>query len=207
MNISGILLIQEAKGVDNYVIITRKLNTNSEIVLEIDGVEKRPGDYFSIFTHNYRFIMVGSFPLILRVITPCLVRGTLILTARGFKKIETLNEGNIIITHRGKPSAILKISRQLIKWTSTLASDKIVYKIKGNTPIYISAWHKIKQPDGRMLEARFCNLEIADPSEYCDKNGMFEFYHIHLANWSENHLIVSDGSQVGVIVESWSGKY
>jgi hypothetical protein len=58
-----------------------------------------------------------------------------------------------------------------------------------------------------MLEARFCKLEIADPSEYCDKNGMFEFYHIHLANWSENHLIVSDGSQVGVIVESWSGKY
>ena len=207
MNISSILLIQLADGVDQYIIVERKLNISNEIVLEIGGVEKRPGDYFSFFTHNYRFVMVGSFPLILRVITPCLVRGALILTPRGYKKIETLTEGNLIITHRGKPSAILKISRQLIKWTNTLPSDKIVFRINGKTPIYISAWHKIRQQDGRMVEARFCNLPVANPSEYCDSNGMFEFYHINIANWSENHLIVSDGSQVGVIVESWSGKY
>jgi hypothetical protein len=207
MNISSIILIQLADGVDQYIIVERKVNATNEIVLEIDGIEKRPGDYFSFFTHNYRFVMVGSFPLILRVITPCLVRGSLILTPRGYKKIETLTEGNVIITHRGKPSAILKVSRQLIKWTNTLPSDKIVFRINGKTPIYISAWHKIRQQDGRMVEARFCNLPVADPSEYCDKDGAFEFYHINVANWSENHLVVSDGSQVGVIVESWSGKY
>ena len=102
---------------------------------------------------------------------------------------------------------ILKCSKQKIQWVTSLPQDKLVYKIEGKKPIYLTAWHKVMQQDGSMIEAMKCGLPLANKSEYCDEEDFYEIYHINVKNWYLNNLVVDDGSISGKIVESWSGDF
>ena len=186
-------------------VITTTTTTQAPITVGPDV--KSYGDYFQIGTKWYKYIMAGSYPLILTTTTPCLLKGSSILTPSGYKLIETLSEGDFIVTHDGNIMPILKCSKQRIQWVTSLPQDKLVYKIEGKKPIYLTAWHKVMQQDGSMIEAMKCGLPLANKSEYCDEDDVYEIYHINVKNWYLNNLVVDDGSISGKIVESWSGDF
>jgi hypothetical protein len=154
---------------------------------------------------NWWFIRTNGFPIISRVapVVPCLLKGTQVLTPDGYKSIETLSTSDIILNHDKNPMPIKKISNRKIRWEENLSDDKRIFKIEGPEPIYLTGYHKVRLDDGTFQEAHNCYLPFAKKEEYVDKNGDFEIYHIHVDDWSNNHLIVNGGK----VVESWSGEY
>jgi len=166
-----------------------------------------PGEFFKLRNQWYHFLIPvsggGNFILLQAVAAPCLLKGTNILTPHGFLKIETLKEDDIILNHELVPISIRKISKMVITWSKTMPADHWVFKIPGPDPVFLTCWHKIRQPDGSFLEACYCELPWAWKEEYVEEDGTFTIYHIHVDDWTNNHLIVNDGH----VVESWSGVY
>jgi len=147
----------------------------------------------------------GGFPLLSNnePVVPCLLKGTKILTPDGYKAIESLINSDIILNHINRPVPIVKISNRKIKWRENLSDDKKIFKIDGAEPIYLTGYHKVRLEDGTFQEAHNCYLPYAKKEEYVDETDCFEIFHIHVDDWSNNHLIVNGGK----VVESWSGEY
>jgi hypothetical protein len=165
-----------------------------------------PGQTFQLIGQWYRFsipITEGNLILLQAIAAPCLLKGTNILTPRGFLKIETLIEDDTILNHEKVPVQIRKISKMVITWSKSMPADHWVFKIPGPDPVFLTCWHKIRRPDGTFLEACYCELPWAWKEEYVEEDGTFTIYHIHVDDWANNHLIVNGGQ----VVESWSGVY
>jgi len=145
----------------------------------------------------------------------CLLKGTKIRTPRGYKNIETLKVGDIVLSHNKKKVKIIKVHKWDIDWNDNMNSASRVYVLENNkNKSYLSAYHKfmnkeyinstnkIKIVKNNMVEACNGNLRLARKDEICDRNDMYQLYNIQLENHEVNHLIINDG----MIVESWDGK-
>jgi len=198
-------------------MITFKRNSNNKLAITLNGQTDnylnvgeyitvppgKPGDSISYL----QYIAYGSPVVLLLTPTqptptpiPCLLKGTLVLTPYGFKKIEDLKEGQQITTHKGTSQKIIKIFHKYVKWSLDPFIDQQMYKVDGLKPLYISHWHKILRTDG-LLYAGYLQLPLASKEELCELEDTFELYHIQLDDSTNNHLVVNNG----IIVESWNG--
>jgi len=133
----------------------------------------------------------------------CLLKGTKVKILGGYKLIEDIKVGDFILSHKGNLAQVLKTVSWDIKWSETATNESnTVYKIPAgevgcDEDTYISAYHQILI-DGKLVAAKDAGLELARESEVGSE---FTFYHLHVVNYQENHLVVNGNC----IVESWSG--
>jgi surface protein len=144
----------------------------------------------------------------------CLLKGTKIRTPHGYKKIETLKVGDIVLSHNEKMVKIIKVHKWDIDWNDKSSASKVYVLENNKKKSYLSAYHKfmnkeyinstnkIKIIKNNMVEACHGNLKLARKDEICDKNDMYQLYNIQVENHEINHLVINDG----MIVESWDGK-
>lgn len=127
----------------------------------------------------------------------CILRGTKILTPKGYVLIEQLRKGDHVITHDKREVAIQNILN-----IHYHANDKTIpYKIRkgqfgAEDDVWVSPWHSI-----------LCDNEFIPvykiPNLYQDTsfNGKsLQYFHIQLEDYLKDTLVCS-----GVITESWGG--
>jgi hypothetical protein len=133
----------------------------------------------------------------------CLLKGTKVKILGGYKLIEDIKVGDFILSHKGQLVQVVKTVSWDIKWSENATNESnTVYKIPAailgcDEDTYISAYHQILI-DGQLVAAKDAGLELAQESEVGSE---FTFYHLHVVNYEENHLVVNGNC----IVESWSG--
>jgi hypothetical protein len=125
----------------------------------------------------------------------------MVRTPTGYKAIETIQEGDIVISHCGLHKKVLKAGKWLCNY-ATRTLEQTIYKIvKGSygatSDVYISHFHKISNGT-HMLYPNTLGLKEADPAEYT-KHGAFTLYHLQIEKGRLNHLVVNGNCWV----DSW----
>lgn len=136
----------------------------------------------------------SGYNLIVTTDISCLMKGTKILTDGGYKLIELIMPGDILITHDNKETKVIQN-----KYYNTIGhSQTYPYIIKtGNynafEDLYLSSGHAILI-DNYFMSANQLNLE-QDTTHY-----LIEYYGIQTENFYQDTIIAN-----GVIVETWDG--
>jgi len=131
---------------------------------------------------------------------PCLLKGTLVKTPSGWKPIETIREGDKVVAHNRKIVTVIKAG----SWDNTYDGAERaawVYKVpagkmKTNTDLFISCYHRFVLPDGSTKIARQMGYPRATKEEISDN---YTLYHLRLEDPENNHLLVNGGC----VVECW----
>lgn len=91
---------------------------------------------------------------------PCFVAGTQILTSRGLKPVESLNVGDLVLTHDNGFQAIRWIGSKTVAATGKLAPIRISKGVlETNADLLVSPQHRILI-SGHMAELLFANSEV-----------------------------------------------
>ena len=126
------------------------------------------------------------------------MKGTKILTLGGYRAVETLNIGDIILTHTRKQEEIIDITRQIIKWNKYIPKELRIYKIPGLCPTFITRNQKIVVSEGAVFITPMSSYSLAKKRDICVKTEYYEVFTIHIKNHETNYLLVNYGK----IVES-----
>lgn len=101
---------------------------------------------------------------------PCFLKGTLIRTPSGEVPIETLKEGDEVLTTTGEVKAIANIQRATVPPTEDTCPYKIPAGDLGATQdLYISPTHGVRTAGGETVEAQFLGYaqeKMTTPVEY-----------------------------------------
>lgn len=126
---------------------------------------------------------------------PCLLKGTKILTPTGYKLIEHLKIGDLIMTHDNRPVKIKKIMHEDVYAINEMPPLLIRKgKFGAFEDLYISRWHCILINNKYFVEThKLTNIE----TKYTE---FITYYHIQLENFYTDTLVAN-----GVAVECWSG--
>jgi large repetitive protein len=136
---------------------------------------------------------------------PCFPAGTRVLTAEGFKAIETLRRSDRIVTPDGRALAFRMSSTRLERTTTATAPYHIPAHAFGRNsppaPVTLSPNHAIQMRAGvwqipaiaAKLFPTIRQVRVGEPITY---------YHIQLPNYFTDNIVVEGG----VIAESFAGK-
>jgi Hint domain len=136
---------------------------------------------------------------------PCFPAGTRVLTAEGFKAIETLRRSDRIVTPDGRALAFRMSSTRLAHTTTATAPYHIPAHVFGRNsppaPVTLSPNHAIQMRAGvwqipviaAKLYPTIRQVRVGEPITY---------YHIQLPNYFTDNIVVEGG----VIAESFAGK-
>lgn len=119
------------------------------------------------------------------------MKGTKILTVQGYRLVETLNIGDVILTHERKPEKIFDISRQIIKWNKNIPNELHIYRIPGRFQTFLTRNHKILVGEEKNFIEPWANYKKARKRDICSKSGYYEVYTIHIHESS--HLLINYG--------------
>ena len=148
------------------------------------------------FHSLYGFSINGAsgFNLITTYDVSCLMKGTKILTDNGYKLVELIQPGDILVTHDDRKTKVVKNKHYNI--IGNLESYPYVIK-KGNynafEDLYLSSGHAILI-DNYFVSACQLNIE-QDTTHY-----LIEYYGVQTENFYQDTIIAN-----GVIVEPWDG--
>jgi hypothetical protein len=121
---------------------------------------------------------------------PCFLKGTMIRTASGESAIETLKEGDEVLTTTGEVKAITHIQRATVPPTEETCPYKIPAGDLGATQdLYISPTHGVRTAGGETVEAQF----LGYPQEKMDTP--VEYYNISIGRL-RSELIYANGVAV-----------
>jgi hypothetical protein len=127
----------------------------------------------------------------------CLGEGTPILTPSGYRPIETIQEGDLILTGEGQTLPVLRKSFEIVsKGAESARMFRVPAGRFGATQDFlVSKWHKIWTGEEGWVEAYRCGLAEIDPSD------TFPLYHLQISEDWKSHSLIAAGCKV----ESWSG--
>ncbi len=121
---------------------------------------------------------------------PCFLKGTLIRTPTGEVPIETLKEGDEVVTTTGEIKAITNIQRATVPPTESTNPYKIPEGDLGATQdLYLSPTHGVRTAGGETVEAQF----LGYPQEKMDTP--VEYYNISIGRL-RSELIYANGVAV-----------
>ena len=121
------------------------------------------------------------------------MKGTKILTVQGYRLVETLNIGDVILTHERKPEKILDISRQIIKWNKNIPNELRIYRIPGRFQSFLTRNHKILVGEKQTFIEPWANYKKAEKRDICSKSGYYEIFGINIQNHESSHLLINYG--------------
>jgi hypothetical protein len=133
----------------------------------------------------------------------CVLAGTKVNTAEGWRNIEDLQVGDFILNQNNEQIEIIKKKSWRIKWGSKDFANA-VYKIQAGfcgtvETLYISAYHKIVI-SGQPSEAYTLGLPRATKNDIC-LGDYYVLYNIQLKNHKKNYFSVNGMC----LIESWDG--
>lgn len=121
---------------------------------------------------------------------PCFLKGTLIRTPSGEAAIETLKEGDEVLTTTGEVKAITNIQRATVPPTEDTCPYKIPAGDLGATQdLYISPTHGVRTAGGETVEAQFLGYAQEKMTE------QVEYYNISIGRL-RSELIYANGVAV-----------
>jgi hypothetical protein len=131
---------------------------------------------------------------------PCFVKGSRVLTPSGYKKIETLQNGDTVLTADNR-----NVSIKLYSFTTIATTETAPYKIQAgalgaNIPsadLHVSPRHAVKDSKGRWQIPKY----LGNNSQQYGIGESVTYYHIECPNYYTDNVIVE-----GTVVESFKNK-
>lgn len=121
------------------------------------------------------------------------MKGTKILTVLGYRSVEKLNIGDIILTHERKQEQIIDITRQIIKWNKNIPKELRIYRIPGLCPTFITRNQKIVVATGAVFIEPGPSYSLAKKRDICSTSEYYEVFTIHIKNHEINRLLINYG--------------
>ncbi|WP_421702503.1 Hint domain-containing protein [Aliiroseovarius sp.] len=197
----GTLTITHINGVPVSVGDTVTLATGQTVTLNADGtltmVAEADGEYFN-FTYTIDdgnnvdtgFVLVDSIP--------CFVAGTLIATPHGDKRVESLEPGDMVLTHDNGPQPLRWIGRRTVPAEGSFAPIRIAADTFGrHGELLLSPQHRVLIRDA-LAELLFGETEVLvaakdlvnDRSVRRIEGGEVEYVHLL---FDQHEVIFSEG--------------
>lgn len=136
---------------------------------------------------------------------PCFLKGTRVLTPKGYKAIETFKDGDLIVTADNRIVPVVMSKKTIDETTSRTAPYRIPKNFFGkgmpSTDVDISPHHSIMiRPNvwamPRMLAKQDSRIKQINVCESVD------YYHLEAPNYLTDNMVVE-----GMIVETYGDKY
>lgn len=151
------------------------------------------GDISKVDKLPYADIVTYSFP--------CFVPGTMVLTDNGYKKIEDIQEGDMVLTHTNQYQKVIKPMKNYC--------DSYVYKINAmcsdpiytteEHPFYVRKRHRVSNPSERYSNGRLKRIRKFDEPEWVKAKDLTKDYYIGVAINQKSEIPKWDG-----IIFHWS---
>lgn len=180
-----------------YVIIT------SDFSIAINSVSYNLGNTVVLGNRTFIVAFTGSVGLLAQSsgtpTVPCIVEGQNVLTPDGYRKIETLNHGDLIVTAEGSAVPV-KIYKTVIKHT-TKENAPIKIDINGKS-IQVSPHHAYKiNSSGWMFPSVALNAEFPGVTQM-PLGERVVYYHLETPNYLRDDIVLE-----GAVVESLGTNY
>jgi hypothetical protein len=168
--------------------------------ITVAGTPYSPGDYVSFGTKTFRYLANGSATFGQGTSSagggssnvPCFLANAPVLTPTGYQRINSLKEGDMVLTGDGRAVAIQRVKRTLVAAGPAVNPYVIPCGRFGATKrLLISPNHRVQVEGRGMVEAR--NLGLRQE----EKTGSFVYYNLELPEWGRDTMVVA-----GVVVES-----
>lgn len=116
----------------------------------------------------------------------CFLGNAAILTPSGYKCIDTLRKGDLVITADGRPVQIQRVLHQQIAASKSTNPYRIARGQFGATEsLLISPNHRIMVRDRGMIEAYRLGLPQVE------RSGIIHYYNLELPDWEHDNLVVA----------------
>ena len=123
---------------------------------------------------------------------PCFLGNAPVKTPTGYRRIDSLQEGDLVLTGDGRPVAIQRVKRTLVAAGPTVNPYIIPRgRFGAEKRLLISPNHRVQVDGHSMVEARNLGLQQEE------KSGQFVYYNLELPDWGRDTMVVA-----GVVVES-----
>jgi len=148
---------------------------------------------------------VASYPLTITNPTlgpvPCFPAGTRILTAAGYKTVETLSQGELVLTADGRQVPGKIYGKHLSETTTVTAPFKIPASTFGlPNDLLLSPDHAFQIRKGLWMLPKRAAL-LSDRVEQVGVGSPVTYYHLECPSYLRDNLVVD-----GTVVESYGGK-
>ena len=181
-----------------YVIIT------GETSIAVNSVSYNVGDTVVLGDKTFRVVFTGSVGLLAQNNDsnnhiPCIVEGQSVLTSEGYRKVETLKDGDLVVTGEGRQVPV-KVYRSSIA-KSTIHSAPICITMNDKT-IRLSPHHAYKvNTNGWMIPSVALTAGFKGVTQ--DEIGQrVVYYHLETPNYLRDDIVLE-----GCVVESYGRNY
>ena len=141
------------------------------------------GTEFIIYTHTYGGGGGG---------VPCFLGDAPVRTPTGYQRIDSLKEGDMVLTGDGRAVAVQRVKRTLVAAGPTVNPYVIPRgRFGAEKRLLISPNHRVQVEGRGLVEARELGLRQEE------KSGQFVYYNLELPEWGRDTMVVA-----GVVVES-----
>jgi hypothetical protein len=178
--------------------------SSSEVT--INGVTYNIGNTITLGSTNFRVIGFGSVVLNpLPEPIPCFLKGTRVLTPKGYKAIETFKNGDLIVTADNRFVPVTLSKKTVKKTTNETAPYRIPRNFFGrgmpSTEVELSPHHAVMIRSNVWAVPRM--LAVQDKSLKQFKVGeSVDYYHLEAPNYLMDNMVVE-----GMVAETFGGKY
>lgn len=152
-----------------------------------DKLSSNLGDISKVDKLPYADVVTYSFP--------CFVPGTMVLTDNGYKKIEDIQEGDMVLTHTNQYQKVIKPMKNYC--------DSYVYKINAmcsdpiytteEHPFYVRKRHRVSNPSERYSNGRLKRIRKFDEPEWVKAKDLTKDYYIGVAINQKSEIPKWDG--------------
>jgi hypothetical protein len=181
-----------------YVLIT------GETSIAVNSVEYDVGDTVVLGNKLFRVVFTGSVGLMAQnndanIYVPCIVGGQRVLTPEGYRNVETLKDGNLIVTGEGRHVPVKVYRSSIAKTTIHTAPISITMNDK---IIRLSPHHAYKiHANGWMIPSAALTGQINGVTQ--DEIGQrVVYYHLETPNYLRDDIVLD-----GCVVESYGRNY
>ena len=132
---------------------------------------------------------------------PCFPAGTRILTASGYKTVETLTQGELVLTADGRQVPVKLYGKHLSVTTTATAPYKVPKGTFGlQNDLLLSPDHAFQIRKGLWMLPKRAAL-LSDRVEQVGVGSPVTYYHLECPSYLRDNLVVD-----GTVVESYGGK-
>ena len=130
----------------------------------------------------------------------CFTAGTQILTPTGYKAIETINAGDIVLTAdaRPVPAKLMKTNFVSTKETAPFLVPKATFGLQQD--LRLSPWHAFQIKKGLWMKPQTAS-ELYDTVKQYDVGKQMTYYHLETPNYFKDNLVAN-----GTTVESFANQ-